>query len=155
MDDYDLSYVDSRNADSRDHRPGGSRAPSAGSSGWRPSAPPPPVTTVYVPPTAQPAVYQPPMYPPTMYPPNYPYGPMVPQQSVAASLFGRLTAGEAVSIVAQIFAALQALPAAPVATRNADTDVANHILYQAALAQHAKRDEQVRTIGALVAKLVG
>jgi len=153
MDDYgDVYYVDTRNADSRDHRPSGSsRAPAAGG-GWRPSAPPPPpVTTVYVPPTAQPAVYPPTMYPPTMYPPNF-----YPQQpSVAASLFGRLTAGQAVEIVAQIFAALQGLPAAPVATRNADTDVANHILYQAALAQHAKRDEQVRTIGALVAKLVG
>ena len=147
MDDYgDIYYVDTRNADSRDHRgrPGSSRGPVAtGNWGSRPmGAAPPPVTTVYVPP--QPAMYQPTMYPP-----------MVPQQSVAASLFGRLTAGQAVEIVAQIFAALQALPAAPVATRNADTDVANHILYQAALAQHAKRDEQVRTIGALVAKLVG
>ena len=149
MDDYgDIYYVDTRNADSRDHRgrPGSSRGPvvTGGNWGSRPTAPPPPVTTVYVPPTAQP------MYPQPMYPP------MVPQQpSVAASLFGRLTAGQAVEIVAQIFAALQALPAAPTATRNADTDVANHILYQTALAQHAKRDEQVRTIGALVAKLVG
>src|SRR5262245_49336462 len=148
MDDYgDIYYVDTRNADSRDHRrPGSSRGPVAsGSWGVRPAAPPP-MTTVYVPPQAQPAMYQ----PATMYPPMVPQ-----QQSVAASLFGRLTAGQAVEIVAQIFAALQALPAAPTATRNADTDVANHILYQTALAQHAKRDEQVRTIGALVAKLVG
>ena len=58
-------------------------------------------------------------------------------------------------MVAQVFAALQSLPAAPVATGDVETDVGNLILYQGALAQHAKRDEQVRTLGSLVAKLVG
>ncbi len=36
---------------------------------------------------------------------------------------------------------------------SADDDVPNLITYQSALATHAKRDEQLRTIGALVAKL--
>jgi hypothetical protein len=42
-----------------------------------------------------------------------------------------------------------------VATRDVGTDVGNLILYQSALASHAKRDEQVRTLGGLVARLVG
>jgi hypothetical protein len=77
------------------------------------------------------------------------------QQSVAATFFGKLTSGQVVDMVAQLFAAIQPLPAAPNATRDANTDAGNLILYQSALAQHAKRDEQVRTLGGLVAKLVG
>jgi hypothetical protein len=76
-------------------------------------------------------------------------------QSSAASLLGKLTTGQIVEMVAQVFAALQSLPGAPVATRDVATDVSNMILYQDALAQHAKRDEQVRTLGGLVARLVG
>ncbi|MNC96316.1 hypothetical protein D3C83_136580 [compost metagenome] len=60
-----------------------------------------------------------------------------------------------IDMVAQIFAALMPLPAAPTATSDAGTDVGNLILYQGSLAQYAKRDEQVRTLGSLVAKLVG
>ena len=58
-------------------------------------------------------------------------------------------------MVAQLFAALQPLPAAPVPTRNGDTDSGNLILFQDALAKHAKRDEQVRMVGGLVARLIG
>ena len=75
--------------------------------------------------------------------------------SGAQSLFGKLTTGQVIEMVAQIFAALQGLPGAPVATKDTSTDVGNLILYQNALAQHAKRDEQVRTLGGLIAKLVG
>ena len=39
--------------------------------------------------------------------------------------------------------------------KDVGTDVGNMILFQGALAQHAKRDEQLRTIVHLVAKLVG
>ena len=76
-------------------------------------------------------------------------------QAPAAGLLGNLTTGQVVEMVAQIFAALQGLPAAPVATKDVGTDVGNMVLYQSALASHAKRDEQLRTLGALVAKLVG
>jgi hypothetical protein len=47
------------------------------------------------------------------------------------------------------------LPGAPSVTGDADTDSGNTILYQSALAQYAKRDEQVRTVGNLIVKLVG
>ena len=73
----------------------------------------------------------------------------------AGSLFGRVTTGQMIDMVAQIFAALMPLPAAPTATSDASTDVGNLILYQGSLAQYAKRDEQVRTLGNLITKLVG
>jgi len=106
------------------------------------------MTTVYVPGSSRSPVYaqQAPMY----YPPPY-----TEQPSVAATLFGKLTTGQVVDMVAQLFAMLQTLPSAPVATRDAGTDVANLIMYQGALAQHAKRDEQVRTLGGLVGKVMG
>lgn len=65
-----------------------------------------------------------------------------------------LPAGEVLAMAAQAFAALQPLPAAPNALGKADDDVSNLIAYQSALAIHAKRDEQLRTVGALVAKLL-
>jgi len=72
-----------------------------------------------------------------------------------SSVFGRMTTGQVIDMVAQIFAALMPLPAQPVATADATTDVGNLILFQGSLAQYAKRDEQIRTLGNLVTKLVG
>jgi hypothetical protein len=83
---------------------------------------------------------------------------VVREATVAANepkrLLGNLTAGEAVEVGAQILAALQPLPVAPVATGRVETDVENLALYQSALAVHAKRDEQLRTLGSLVGKLL-
>jgi len=140
MDDYaDVYYVDTRNADPRDHRTGTS-------GGARPTGRP--VTTIYAPGSGgrpTPYAQQAPVY----Y--QAPYA----QPSATAALFGKLTTGQVVDMVAQLFAMLQTLPASPVATRDAGTDVANLIMYQGALAQHAKRDEQVRTLGSLVGKVMG
>ncbi len=72
-----------------------------------------------------------------------------------SSVFGRMTTGQMIDMVAQIFAALMPLPAGPVATADTATDVGNLITYQGSLAQYAKRDEQIRTLGNLVTKLVG
>lgn len=149
-EDYaDIYYVDSRNAVVRDHT--GGRRPATPFRA-RPVAMPP-TRTVYVPPA-------PPMYgaPGQVY--GTPAAPVVysqpmPAMGTAAMLLGKLTAGQIVEMVAQVFAALQSLPGSPVATRDLETDVANLILYQSALASHAKRDEQVRTLGGLVARLVG
>ena len=71
------------------------------------------------------------------------------------SLFNNLSAGKLVDMAAQVFAALTSLPDAPVATADPATDVPNLITYQSSLASYAKRDEQIRTLGSLVAKLVG
>ncbi len=150
MEEYaDIYYVDTRNA-TRDHRPGGQP-----SSPWpfrpRPTALPP-TRTVYVPPAPQQAFAQPVYGQPQMQPMIY----TAPQPMTGASaLFGRLSTGQLIEMVAQVFAAVQSLPGAPVATRDLETDIANLILYQGAIASHAKRDEQVRTLGNLVSKLVG
>jgi hypothetical protein len=152
----DIYYVDTRNApDIRTVM------------GWRPSAQRPsgrtyvgsPQRTGYVTSTA-------PVYPTQggmIYPtqaPGYASGPIYVQGPAAAGLglgglFGRMTTGQVIDMVAQVFAVLQPLPAAPTALGDPTIDVGNSIKYQEALADYAKRDEQVRTIGNLIAKLVG
>jgi hypothetical protein len=141
--DEDIYIVDTRNADHRTGQGAVVRPGGGGAGGGRVLTATP--ARAYGPPTyGQPTYGQPQMF----------YaGP--PQSPFAASLFGRITGGQLVDLVAQIFAALMPLPAAPVATSETATDVANSILYQGALAQHAKRDEQVRTLGNLVTKLLG
>lgn len=162
MDEYaDIIYVDTRNADPRDHRTGplGIGGRTSVPANWRPATP---VSTgasghdrtVYINPP------QPPGYPPAGYRPMYPAaypppGAVYPGQGALAGLFGSMTTGQILDLVAVVFAALQPLPAAPVATKDTNVDVNNLVTYQAALAQHAKRDEQVRTLGSLVSKLVG
>ncbi len=136
--DEDIYIVDTRNADHR--TPHGTVVPGRVGTGVR--------TVV-----AQPArAFGPPTY-------GQPQSQFVyagpPQSAFASNLFGRITGGQLVDLVAQIFAALMPLPAAPVATADSATDVGNLILYQGALASYAKRDEQVRTLGNLVTKLLG
>lgn len=152
MEEYaDIYYVDSRNA--RQH-------PSQ-QSGWRPSSGGPANNTsgsrtvIVNPPPAPgyPVVpYTRPMAP--GYAAAYAGYPTYPGQSALAGLFGSMPVGQILEMVAMAFAALAPLPSSPTATRDTMTDVGNLILYQGALAQHAKRDEQIRTIGNLVAKLV-
>jgi hypothetical protein len=131
----DIYYVDTRNA-TNDHRTGGGSRPA-----WVQA---PPSRTVYVPPR--------PMA--TAVPAQVVYAQPAPQPALA-TFFGKLTTGQVIELVAGLFAMLQPLPAAPVATRDAATDIGNLILYQGAIAQHAKRDEQVRTLGGLVGKVLG
>jgi hypothetical protein len=107
-----------------------------------------------VPPAAQQAYAQPAQFAQPMYSQPMIYSAPQPMGG-AASLFGRLSTGQLIEMIAQVFAAVQSLPGAPVATRDLETDIANLILYQGAIAGHAKRDEQVRTLGSLVSKLVG
>ena len=135
MEDSDIYIVDTRNADHRTQQ---------GGTPWRPGARP--VQTVY----AQPSR----VYTQQQAQPQIIYA-QPPQTALASNIFGKVTAGQLVDLVAQIFAALMPLPGAPVATDSAATDVGNLILYQSALASYAKRDEQVRTLGNLVTKLLG
>jgi hypothetical protein len=78
--------------------------------------------------------------------------PVVVAQQEQRPMFGNLTGAELVEIGAKVLASIQPLPAPPVSTGKMDDDVANLITYQGALALHAKRDEQLRTIGDLIAK---
>ncbi len=133
MEESEIYYVDGRNADFRH--------PGSGTPVIRPGQP---VRTM----VAQPArVYTPQQMSPQIIYAGSP--------SVASSVLGRISGAQIVDLVTQIFAALMPLPAAPVGTTDTSTDVQNMITYQTALAQHAKRDEQVRTLGNLILKLIG
>jgi hypothetical protein len=130
--DYDVIYTDDeRNADRRrPRRPGGSR-------------------TVVVPPGARPTVitgggsYRPQPYMPAPYPP----------QDSFSSRFG-MTTGELIDTGIQLLAAITPLPAAPVSQGETSVDIDNLMTYQGALWQHAKRDEQLRTLGGLLVRIL-
>lgn len=110
-------------------------------------------------------------YPPqyaTPYPPQYgyppyaaPYGAPSPYYATAPGMNGLLgllgngSIGPLVEMGTAGFAALQELPPAPTATDDVATNLQNILIYQTALANHAKRNERVRTLGSLVGKLLG
>ncbi|MBE7448592.1 MAG: hypothetical protein HS111_06830 [Kofleriaceae bacterium] len=58
-----------------------------------------------------------------------------------------------IALVCNALAAMASLPKPPGTTGDLETDVENLRLYQTALAEHAKRDEQLRALGALAARL--
>ena len=150
MEEYgDIYYVDDARNASRDHRAQGGTVYPGSRTGMRPSR------TLVVQPPAPAGGYRP------VYPPQtamiYPQQPiMIGEPSpTAGSLLSRLTLTQIVEIAAQAFAALMSLPPAPLPQEETSTNVANLIVYQRALAEHAKKDEQIRTLGSLVAKLAG
>lgn len=147
--DYDVIFVDEGRNAVNDHR-----SPGAGRPGtpWRPlPVRTPGSRTVVVPPGARPTVitgtasgyYQPAAHYQPTYAPAMPF----------ASRFG-MTTGEMIDTGIQLLAALQALPAAPTAQGDASTDVENLMTYQGALAEHAKRDERLRTLGTLLVRVL-
>ena len=148
--DYDIVFVgDERNAvtvkDNRTGRP----------ANWRPgggSASGPANRTVVVPPGARPTVITGGGSTPGYYYPQ-PLGyPQYPSSSIAAR-FG-LSTGELIDMGIQALAALQSLPAAPVAQGETSVDLENLMTYETALWQAAKRDEQLRTLGGLLARIL-
>ena len=134
--DYDVMYVDDgRNADHRTQgggQPWG-RPPSTGQ------------RTVVVPAGTRPTVIT---SRPAYGPPAYGY-----QPAPFAARFGMST-GELIDTAIQILAAIQPLPVAPTAAGEAGIDVENLVTYQGALATHAKRDEQLRTLGTLLVRIL-
>jgi len=102
--------------------------------------------------TSRPA-YGPPGYGPQAYGAPAYGSPYWGQPAPFASRFGMST-GELIDTAIQILAAITPLPAAPVAQGDATTDVDNLVTYQGALATHAKRDEQLRTLGNLLVRIL-
>lgn len=133
--DYDIIYTDDeRNADRR--RPG--RRPGR---------------AVYVPQGARPTVI-------TGGGSGNWFRPQVPQHmqhyqqpNSVASRFGMST-GELIDTGIQLLAAITPLPAAPVSQGDSSVDIDNLMTYQGALWQHAKRDEQLRTLGGLLVRIL-
>ena len=152
---YDVMYIDGdeRNAD-RDHRTQQGSRPTFGSGGrrlpWGSSG----TRTVVVPPSTRPTVIQTSAPAPSAYAPGY-YQPgvLVAPQPSFASRFGMST-GELIDTAIQILAAIQSLPGAPTSQGNATIDIENMVTYQGALATHAKRDEQLRTLGNLLVRIL-
>ncbi len=146
MDDYDVIYLDD---DERNARPtviDGRKGGRVTVGGRRPGG-----SSVVVPPSRRPTV---------IHSGGRSGGvadrrAVVLQESAPSKLgIGGLTTGELIEVAAQILAAIQPLPGAPVAQGEVETDVENLVIYQTALATHAKRDEQLRTLGGLIGKLL-
>jgi hypothetical protein len=78
----------------------------------------------------------------------------VPVAVERGGLLGNLDRGELIEIAGMLLGALMPLPAAPAPTENAITNQTNQVLYQQALAAHAKLDERIRTLGSIVGKLI-
>jgi hypothetical protein len=78
-----------------------------------------------------------------------PWAPASSASPVIDRVSGRLKWGFMVDAVAQAIAAMSSLPAAPPVQGDGKADLTNLVKYQEQLAQHAKRDEQLRTLGAL------
>ena len=144
MDEYDVIYLDDDERNARatvlDRRKAGGRMVVGGR---RPSG-----SSVVVPPSRRPTVIHSGGRPRAQ--------PVVIQEEPAQQrkLIGDLTTGEVVELAAQILAAIQPLPGAPTGAGDVETDVENLVIYQTALATHAKRDEQLRTLGSLLGKIL-
>lgn len=146
MDDYDVIYLDDDERNARatsiDRRKTGGGRVAVG--GRRPGG-----SSVVVPPSRRPTVI-------------HSGGGrtsdrravVIQEEPQQRKLLGDLTTGEIVEIAAQILAAIQPLPGAPTAAGEVETDVENLVIYQTALATHAKRDEQLRTLGSLLGKIL-
>ena len=154
--DYNVIVLDD---DERNARPlvVNRRSPATSATGVRA-----PTAGIVVPPSTRPTVIQgagvtrpaaQPYYAPQPY-----YTPAQPtvvyHQPAPFSGLGGMTTAELVDVAAQILAAIQPLPAAPTAAGDVETDVENLVMYQTALATHAKRDEQLRTLGSLLGRFL-
>jgi len=146
MNDYDVVFLDDeRNAIDRRRVTARPRARVSGSSVVVPAGRRP--TVIYGGGGASaPAYYQPaaPMYydDPRMFAP----GPL--------SRFGNLSTAELIELGSKLLAAILPLPAAPTGQGEVGIDVENLLTYQSALATYAKRDEQLRTLGDLLGKIL-
>jgi hypothetical protein len=145
MDEYDVIYLDEDERNARatvvDSRKGGGRVVVGGR---RPGG-----SSVVVPPSRRPTVIH-----SGGRGGDRQRAPVVIQEAPKKTMLAGLTTGEIVELAAQILAAIQPLPGAPTAAGEVETDVENLVIYQTALATHAKRDEQLRTLGSLLGKLL-
>lgn len=163
--DEEIYYVDTRNADPRDHRVG---------TGFRPGPLLPARTVTLTPASTSRVAYPPAGYPPVgpmAYPQPQVYGPAPvyapgpaygyhhgygqPFMGQLGAMFGGLTLGDLACMVAQGFAAFKSLPAQPSPTGDVGTDLANDVLYQAALARELKLEKQIEFGGRVVGGLLG
>lgn len=154
----ELYFIDTRNADTRDHRVvrPGALVPA------RPVAVTPVATgtrvTYAAPPAYAPAaVALPPTYPPATFfgpSPVYAQPPWMtnPWMGQLGALFGGLNLGDVVKLAADAFAAFKSLPAAPTPTGDVATDVANMDVHLTALARDAQTRKQIEYAGTIAGR---
>ena len=97
-----------------------------------------------------------PYYPPT-YAQPYPTQPtVVYHQPAPASGLGLagMSNAELIELAALALTALQPLPGAPTAQGDVETDVENLVIYQTALAGHAKQVDRIRVLAEVVGKVL-
>jgi hypothetical protein len=164
--DETMYFVDTRNADFRDHRvirptaivPAGSvaLAPAAAPSSrvyGPPAYSPPPAAMTY--PAAYPSAFPPAQFfgpTPPVYAPGPIYG-QPPFGGMFGGLFGGLNLGDVVKLAADAFAAFKSLPAQPAPTGDVATDVVNGVVYNAALAKDGTTRKQIEFGGQLAGRL--
>jgi hypothetical protein len=170
MDYEDVVYVDGRNAVTRPVViTQGTRPPRPPTTGFAPSPREVAMATgapyQYQYPVSQAAYYGPAAMPSwASYPmnPGYAYPPVAPSSNLASILGGFGDIGSLANIVAQAFAAFLPLPASPTPQDGTDNDTiatntlansSNLIRYQNALAQFARRDQQILTLGSVLKEL--
>lgn len=90
-----------------------------------------------------------------MQPPAWGWGQPGTLGGMFGGLFNGVNIGTLVDLIGQGFAAIRSLPTPPTASGDSGTDVANLTLYQTALAEHGKTDEQIRTAVHIIGKLLG
>ncbi|KAB2906837.1 MAG: hypothetical protein F9K40_05925 [Kofleriaceae bacterium] len=129
--------------------------------GRRPSmiGPRRPGAGIVVPPSTRPTIIQGGgLAPSRHYPvPTYPTQPTVvyhqPAQASGLGLAGMSNA-ELIELAALALTALQPLPGAPTAQGDVETDVENLVIYQTALAGHAKQVDRIRVLAEVIGKVM-
>ena len=145
MADYNLIDLD----DERNARPmvQDGRRPSVG--GRRPT------TGIMVPPSSRPTLIQGggvtrPYYPPASTQPTVVYH----QPAAQGSGLAGMSNAELIELAALALTALQPLPGAPTAQGDVETDVENLVLYQTALAGHAKQVDRIRVLADVIGRVM-
>ena len=150
MADYNVIDLDS---DERNARP-------IISDGRRPSmiGPRRPAGGIVVPPSSRPTVItgggvgSPRPYYPS---PSYPSQPtVVYHQPAPATGLASMSNAELIELAALALTALQPLPGAPTAQGDVETDVENLVIYQTALAGHAKQVDRIRVLAEVIGRVM-
>lgn len=152
MADYNVIDLDN---DERNARPlvNDSRRPSM-------TGPRRPFGGILVPPSNRPTVItgggvgaNRPYYPPQSYPTQPTVVYHQPAQASGLGLAGMSNA-ELIELAALALTALQPLPGAPTAQGDVETDVENLVIYQTALAGHAKQVDRIRVLAEVIGKVM-
>ena len=149
MAEYNVIDLDSDERNARPLAQDGRRPTSTWFGGRRPAG------GIVVPPSTRPTIIQgagvPSRHFPT-YPTTQPT--VVYHQPAPASGLASMSNAELIELAALALTALQPLPGAPTAQGDVETDVENLVIYQTALAGHAKQVDRIRVLAEVIGKVI-